>query len=288
MKDNPPLSARLLRGLRLLRSVRGYQRLIRLAYAPQKRPFRFDIIDDGARYQGSTDEFLFWHMFFLGSLRGPLIRKFCAATAARPSGVLLDIGANLGFTTLATHHAFPAVLAFEPNPRLASTFETLMRLNDVTNVTRHGFALGDADTTAPLRIENPRNTGTGTLLPTIAEEPDAYSLTVSVRRGDDVISSLGDPRVAAIKMDVQGFEPKVIDGLRQTIARDKPVILSEIYTDETRDFLLSRDFAAMLGGVDMFIEIVRGRVVRDTRVKKINGADLAGFTGDVLIVPQEI
>lgn len=47
---------------------------------------------------------------------------------------------------------------------------------------------------------------------------------------DDVVKSLNISRVDFVKIDVEGLELNVLNGMRQVISIHKPVIFCEIYT----------------------------------------------------------
>jgi hypothetical protein len=51
------------------------------------------------------------------------------------------------------------------------------------------------------------------------------TFSVSVRRGDDILAS---EKPSLIKVDVEGFETKVILGLFKTIERCSPVVITEV------------------------------------------------------------
>ena len=51
---------------------------------------------------------------------------------------------------------------------------------------------------------------------------------ICVRKGDEVMAELKIPSVAAIKIDVEGGELEVIEGLSDTIREKMPVIIFEV------------------------------------------------------------
>ena len=138
--------------------------------------------------------------------------------------VALDVGANKGGYTQALLRLAAAVHAFEPNPAL---LPWLSRLRD-SRLTIHPLALGERDGEAVLRVPlgrrgRPSKQG-ATLAATARTRGGAVELTTQVRRLDGL--DVGD--VGFIKIDVEGFEARVIEGARETIARCRPVMLIEI------------------------------------------------------------
>ena len=128
----------------------------------------------------------------------------------RADDVFDDIGANIGTYTILGALTGAQVVAFEPIP---STFERLranLRVNGLQDRVRgENVGLGDhADTirfTASLdtinRVATPDDRGD--------------TVDVPVRRLDDY---LADAPPTLIKMDVEGYEIRVLDGARKTLA----------------------------------------------------------------------
>jgi len=50
-----------------------------------------------------------------------------------------------------------------------------------------------------------------------------------VRTGDEVVASRGLTNVKIVKIDVEGFEPQVCAGLRETLRQQRPFILMELW-----------------------------------------------------------
>jgi len=144
----------------------------------------------------------------------------------------IDVGAHIGFFTM--HMAAlvgPSghVDAFEP----FSTHADLLERSIVENrfgdrVTLRRAAVGASNGTATLTFPRETlNTGGSYLLPADgAPLPGNLTAHVPLVALDD----LPLPRpVRLIKMDVEGAEPQVVRGARRLLARDRPVILSELH-----------------------------------------------------------
>jgi hypothetical protein len=57
---------------------------------------------------------------------------------------------------------------------------------------------------------------------------------MEVARGDDEMARLSvDCEIAIIKIDVEGFEPYVLQGFKHTIMKHGPIIFWEAFTHET-------------------------------------------------------
>ena len=148
----------------------------------------------------------------------------------KPGSVFIDIGANIGWYTIQASHWVGEkgiVMAFEPRP---STFEYLSKSiqeNGFRNVRLFNIALSNAPGHLNLmKVDGQRNTG-GSYLGT------GVGIEVPLRTLDQL--SEGLDRLDMIKMDVEGWEPMVIEGARKTIEKYKPIIVSEISSDFLQD-----------------------------------------------------
>ena len=138
-------------------------------------------------------------------------------SACRDGMTFLDVGANLGYyTALATRAVGPngRVLAVEPDPDSFGYLEQTIAANAVGNVQAFPVAASDAPATLPLYISTD-NRGDNRLY---ASGEDRPQVEVTARPLDALLRENKIDTVDLIKIDVQGYEPKVIAGLRETIA----------------------------------------------------------------------
>ena len=138
-------------------------------------------------------------------------------SACRDGMTFLDVGANLGYyTALAARAVGPngRVLAVEPDPDSFGYLEQTIAANAVGNVEAFPVAASDAPATLPLYISTD-NRGDNRLY---ASGEDRPQVEVTARPLDALLRENKIDTVDLIKIDVQGYEPKVISGLRETIA----------------------------------------------------------------------
>ena len=138
--------------------------------------------------------------------------------------ISLDIGANAGMYTYHMLQHSKKVYAFEPNPRYVTRLMRSFRQNVVVHPVALSSSIGESELRIPMGIN-----GAGTL----EKENDfggAYNsseievIKVQMKTLDD----FGFKNVAFIKIDVEGFEDKVLEGGIKTIAENKPAMLIEI------------------------------------------------------------
>jgi len=137
-------------------------------------------------------------------------------SACRDGMTFLDVGANLGYyTALAARAVGPngRVLAVEPDPDSFGYLEQTIAANAVGNVEAFPVAASDTPAMLPLYISTD-NRGDNRLYAPDEERPQ---VEVEARPLDALLRENKIETVDLIKIDVQGYEPKVIAGLRETI-----------------------------------------------------------------------
>lgn len=152
----------------------------------------------------------------------------------------IDIGANIGyFSVIASQLVGESghVYAIEPDPdNIAVLRANLQQTPTSTNVTVLPIALSDRDGLSTLYL-NQLNYGDHRLFYTDkmrSSEPfTREKITVATTRGDRLFLHL--PRIDCIKMDVQGHEWHVVNGMLRTLKRHKPLLLFEYWHDVLLD-----------------------------------------------------
>jgi FkbM family methyltransferase len=190
----------------------------------------------------------------------------------------LDVGAYVGTHTYVFASHFKQVIAFEPNPISRRLLEANVMLNNLANVRIEPVALGDENGERPFFI-NPENSGNSGLIEESLRHKLDLPRTVQVRRGDDYLAaSPADAPIALIKIDVEGFETRVLTGLRDAVARHRPTIIFErVHGPDPIPVLRE------MGYVDFWAPHVVGRFLTRTLVFK---SELRGARyKDVVAVP---
>ena len=136
--------------------------------------------------------------------------------------IALDIGANVGLWSCDLVKEFQQVIAFEP----VSEFRNCFKKNVIgNNYTLHECALGNIDSMIEMIITED-NTGHSHVDPT------------SFGRGKIPIKPLDSfnlSKVDFIKIDCEGFETQILNGAKNTILKNKPVIVIEQQSHEYLD-----------------------------------------------------
>lgn len=138
----------------------------------------------------------------------------------KPGMTIVDVGANVGYYTLMAAAAVGGagrVLAFEPSPYAFERLAETLRRNGVSNVLALPIGLGEAERALPLFM--PQRPGNHT--PSMVAAGRGGGLEVPVRRLDDCLAEHRVERVDLMKIDVEGFEPNVVEGAMGYITRGK-------------------------------------------------------------------
>jgi FkbM family methyltransferase len=137
----------------------------------------------------------------------------------------LDIGANIGYFSCLFGKIAGArgrVVAIEPEPQNNALLRENIRQNQLENVTVHACAIGAHECTAQLGIYKAANRGRHSLIDTASYRT---TIEVPVRRLDDVVRDAAVNSWALLKMDVEGFEPFVLQGAADTLSKTRSLVL---------------------------------------------------------------
>jgi len=137
----------------------------------------------------------------------------------RPGSVFLDIGANIGYYTVLAGSVVGdrgLVIAYEPDAENYRLLECNIDLNDLTNVRAFRAALGDQASQGSIYLSQD-NKGNHRLF----DEGDGRRMAaVEILNGDEHVSQLTE-RLDFIKIDTEGYEARVLEGLHATILANR-------------------------------------------------------------------
>jgi FkbM family methyltransferase len=221
MQISDPLQRPLAKALSVLTTscrLRGVDRILNYLFDPKnQRPLEYEMPFFEFTYRGDVSRLLDWYVYFHGIYEIDDVLLMRAILSSTENAVALDVGANTGHHTLAMAGLCDAVHAFEPYPPVRAVLERRLRQNSITNVSVHPFGLGTKN--AEVTFEPPGwNLGAGRFV----ESPSKFRLPM--RRGDE----LGLRKIDFIKIDTEGHELDVLDGLRRLLERCRPFLMIEV------------------------------------------------------------
>ncbi|SDZ71349.1 methyltransferase, FkbM family [Variovorax sp. YR266] len=165
---------------------------------------------------------------YLANMRGTFEPETVALlrTLVKPGGVALDVGANVGCTALLLSGLASTTLAFEPSRTTFNFLRMNLEAAGVKNVTAVNAGLGAEPAILALAIP-PVCRGSGVVTDTPLA--DHIMESIEIVRGDEAVRrALPNVGVDFIKIDVEGYELGVLQGLAETLARDRPVVTFEL------------------------------------------------------------
>ncbi|HHL22367.1 MAG TPA: FkbM family methyltransferase [Aliiroseovarius sp.] len=147
-------------------------------------------------------------------------------------GTFVDIGANVGNHSLyaALFLGAARVIAFEPNPlayRLLVQNVLVNGLEQVIDLSRLGVGVGAREEGGYSMERRRRNLGGAKMLP-------GESGKLRVLPGDILLEGEAP---ALIKIDVEGMEMAVLEGLKATLRQHRPVLLVEVDNENEAAFM---------------------------------------------------
>lgn len=188
------------------------------------------------------------------------------------SGAFIDVGANLGQTLLKVAAIDPGrrYLGFEPNPTCADYLFELIRRNRLHHVVVPA-GLGARTQVLKLNLYREEGTDPSASLVENFRERSVGSRPVVVIGWSDLPAELCPHQVALVKIDVEGGEKEVMEGLRNLLIDQRPAVLLEVlppHTAENRSRIeRQHSIEKLLSDIDYLI----------FRVRKGAGDTLAGI-----------
>jgi FkbM family methyltransferase len=136
------------------------------------------------------------------------------AGGLKPGGVFVDVGANVGLFSLPLAVVVGSkgvVLAVEPDPVIRQRLVTNVAANDAPAIRILPYALGDREGEVAF-IQDGRNLGHNRV-------GESGGITVPIKPMLTMLTEAGVTRVDAFKIDVEGFEDKVLNPFFETAPR---------------------------------------------------------------------
>lgn len=166
-----------------------------------------------------------------------------AGDLAGPGDWVIDVGANVGHYTKRFSELVGAagrVLAFEPVPRTFALLAANALLFRDSNVTL--FNVAASDRTEPV----------GMAIPSFSSGlVNYYEAHLSTLADSELgvlslgIDALGiSHRIALVKIDAEGHEGAVLEGMKSMLSRDKPILIVETGSGEVTSFLGSLGYGS--------------------------------------------
>ena len=196
-----------------------------------RRGDRVRVFRDGVVFSLDRSDYIQWHIF----ANIPEYSWRVAFDSLPDGATVFDVGANVGMFSLKLARKCQEsgkrvdIYSLEPNP---PTFERLrgnLELNGDLSSSVHlnELALGDRSGSLEL-VYDESNTGGASMISVDALQADPTVAIVRMETLDQLLIDRDITRVDFIKIDVEGFEPLVLEGARRTLESFSPVLFIEM------------------------------------------------------------
>ena len=202
--------------------------------------------------------------YFNGRYYQPDISRLLE-TLLQPGDQYVDVGANIGMTALLARSRIGSEgkgLAFEPNPAAFARLKDHFELNRIANFQLVPCALADRESVQVLYVPLD-DLLLGTIVPEKAEGTRVEIRTVPA---DPYVVGFDPSTPTLIKIDVEGYEVQVLQGLRSLLAWPDVMLVIEIADAKLRRAGHSRDeLHALLASYGLVAHTIH---VRSSRWRK--------------------
>lgn len=174
---------------------------------------------NGFHLELDISDYMQWTLYF-GVIVEPRQTLY---SLVKPGMHIMDIGANIGETALEFSRLTTGsgvVYAFEPDPDTLKKLRHHITINNAKNINVIDYALGSESGFSFLG-KNEYNSGGNSI--TASE-----GTKINIHTADSFVESNGISRIDFIKIDVEGYEARVLSGAQQLITKFKPVIFAEV------------------------------------------------------------
>lgn len=190
--------------------------------------------------------------FFLLKIRGGPLRgkKWIAATGSKfikgnyesfkttpylqyihKGDIVYDVGAHVGYYTAIASEIVGIkgkVFAFEPRPLNIAYLKRHIRINNLSNVKLYKACVGEK--AGQSKFETRTGTGTGHI-------SEKGNLTVKMVCLDEMYDQGKIPKPDFLKIDVEGGEIVVLQGVKKIIKNFHPIIMVATHDENTHEFV---------------------------------------------------
>ena len=135
----------------------------------------------------------------------------------RPGDISVDVGASFGYYTTLSSTLVGSkgkVFAFEPSPIASRVIENALAESRISNVVLTKAALGRKASLVSLFLPNTKGLHSPSILPS---DNSFVPVEVPVLRLDEFEPLANQGHIRLLKMDVEGYEPDVLEGMTELI-----------------------------------------------------------------------
>lgn len=174
----------------------------------------------GGKVKACLNELVGRTAFYIGDLDKRL--TWISRKLIKEGDTVVDVGANIGIMSLLFSKLTKEkgqVHSFEPNPLLYDDLMSAIKKNKIKNICSIPKALGEKEEKLTLSVPK-SNLGLGTLIRTSSEVCQNYDVEVTTLSKYCSLKEIS--KIDLLKIDVEGFEYRVLIGAKQLFEENPP------------------------------------------------------------------
>lgn len=203
-------------------------------YYPLRDGWGLTSLRSGCPFFVSTNDFTVTPWIIMGGHWEPNVDDVMMAYV-KPHMRIADIGAHMGYYSVKFGLALAGtgrLYAFEPNPEIYPVCAENLKINGLDSIASlHKYALGDREETARLTIPE-SNMASANL---VGDQEFGKGYDVKVVTLDGFLPE--NETLDLIKLDAEGFEPRILDGAKGVLSRSPDcALMVEVNLDRWQRF----------------------------------------------------
>jgi len=239
----------------------------------------------GFIYTGTLNNHIDWMAFFYGAYEKELLKVLGDYASRIKECVFVDVGANVGHHSLYLSKYCAKVHAFEPLPVLNREIEKKIERNGIKNIHVHKCGLGDESGEFTYYLPEDKNHGMGSFV--ASQTGNNEIVRLPIENGARYLAANNISRIDIVKIDVEGYEPRVLSGLKDALVRNRPMIIIEVGG-------LNREQFSSLDAVRQYLPAhykimflqVKGILVYRYEVCEITAKIYSNFSDNLICIPE--
>ena len=174
--------------------------------------------------------------------------------------ILWDVGANVGIWSVLLAKEFSSckIISFEPQKAVQQFLQKNITNNHLTNVEVMQIGLGASVERVELRTPKEK-CGSSSIVLLQKKESDQVEL-IDIVTADFFLEGRPDLVPSFIKIDIEGYEPRMISGAHDLIAKNHPIIMLEVFPK----LWSKKSTSEWEATLDFLMKVYKGGLICDT------------------------
>jgi len=167
----------------------------------------------GGFFKVSPTDYIGFQLIYTGAYESETLNLFVDLLGKTKNAIMIDVGANIGLYSIAcVEFENINIYSIEPTAQNFWKLQQNFALNPSMKFKKHLINVGLSDVPDLTFISNPNHGNNGTFR--IEEQESNKGNLISVTTLDSIITKYQIKHIDMLKMDVEGYEGKVLDGFK--------------------------------------------------------------------------